>query len=382
VSAPDVATGLDRVGSGDAGLSRSARWALLTNRSAQAADGSWSGDVLRGAGYRIGLFLSPEHGLAGTAGAGDAVPHSSLDGVPVMSLYGADTAPVLEALESVDGVIADLPDAGCRYYTYGGTVRQVLHLAGARGLPVVLLDRPNPLDGVSVEGTLPDREIDSPVCASHVPVRHGLTVGELARWNVQDRHIEVELTVIPCRGWRREMDWPQTGLPWIPPSPALRVEGAARIYPGTCLLEGTTISEGRGTDTPFELIGSPSLDAEEVAEALRSSPLSRGARIEPATFTPRASKWEGQECRGVRITVEDRSFRPVAFGLALIRSLMGTADFAFRQRFFDLLAGGSGWREALERGISPEKIAESWEDDVRHFRDQREPILLYAHEEA
>lgn len=373
-----VRTGLDRVCDGEQSLDRGTHWALLTNRNARTAGGAWSGDVLREAGYRITLFLSPEHGLEATAGAGVEVGHSTLGDTPVMSFYGAKRGPVQRALADVDAVLVDLPDAGCRYYTYPATVQDTLRLAGARRLPVVLLDRPNPLGGVAIEGNLPDPAIESNVCASRVPVRHGLTLGELTRWNVADRDIEVELTVVPCTGWDRAMRWPQTGLPWVPPSPALHSFAATLIYPGTCLLEGTTMSEGRGTDTPFEIVGAPGLDAQALVAALSASSLTTGARFEPVAFTPTSSKWAGEECHGVRIIVEDPdTFHPVATGLALVHALMPTPRFAFRERFFDLLSGTSRVRELLRAGVSPDVIAAGWAEDENSFRDTRQSVLLY-----
>jgi uncharacterized protein YbbC (DUF1343 family) len=285
---------------------------------------------------------------------------------------------VKHAIEGVEGIIVDLPDAGCRYYTYPATVQETMRLAEDVGVPVVILDRPNPLGGAALEGNLPDPGVESNVCASRVPVRHGLTPGELARWNVADRTIGADLTVIPCSGWHRGMLWPDTGLPWVPPSPALRSFAAALVYPGTCLLEGTTMSEGRGTKTPFEIVGAPGVDSMVLADALSRSSLTAGARFEPVTFTPAASKWSGEECRGVRIIVEDViSFHPVATGLALVHALMIAPGFAFHQRHFDLLWGTSRTRERLQAGTDPAEIAASWEDDEHRFGDARRPILLY-----
>lgn len=373
-----VRSGLDRVRDGEALLERTRRWALLTNRAARAADGTWSGDALRGAGYQVVLYLSPEHGLEGAAAAGEKVPHASLGRVPVMSLYGANRGAVEAALEGVDGIIIDLPDVGCRYYTYPWTVRETLYLAAPRALQVVLLDRPNPLGGLAIEGSVPDREVLSPVCASRVPVRHGLTLGELTRWNIRDHGIEADLTVIPCAAWRRDMLWDGTGLPWVPPSPALRSFEAALLYPGTCLIEGTTISEGRGTSTPFQVVGAPEIDADRLVHSLMRSELTRAVRFRPVTFVPGESKWNGEEIRGVRLDVEDPALvRPVATGLALVHALMRVPGFAFHDRTFDLLAGTSGWRTALLEGQSPEEIVAGWEGDERRFREGRRSVLLY-----
>lgn len=377
-----VRTGLDRVCAGEIDIGRVRRWALLTNRRARTADGTPSGDALRAEGYTLALFLSPEHGLEGTAGAGVEVGHSAFGDVPALSLYGASRAPVVTALREVDGIIIDLPDVGCRYYTYPATVQEALRLAGSPGLPVVLLDRPNPLGGSAIEGNLPDAEIVSDVCASRVPVRHGLTLGELTRWNISDRGIDVDLTVVPCAAWSRTMLWPRTDLPWVPPSPALHSFAAALLYPGTCLIEGTTMSEGRGTDTPFEIVGAPGLDAEAMARALSESSLAAGVRFEPVTFTPVTGTWEGEECRGVRIIVDNlATFHPVATGLALVHALMPASSFAFRERFFDLLAGTSRVREQLQAGADPAEIVAGWAEDERAFKEARRSVLIYNGDE-
>jgi uncharacterized protein YbbC (DUF1343 family) len=184
--------------------------------------------------------------------------------------------------------------------------------------------------------------------------------------------------VIPCAAWRRDMLWDRTGLPWVPPSPALRSFEAALLYPGTCLIEGTTISEGRGTSTPFQVVGAPEIDADRLVHSLMRSELTRAVRFRPVTFVPGESKWNGEEIRGVRLDVEDPALvRPVATGLALVHALMRVPGFAFHDRTFDLLAGTSGWRTALLEGQSPEEIVAGWEGDERRFREGRRSVLLY-----
>jgi uncharacterized protein YbbC (DUF1343 family) len=253
-------------------------------------------------------------------------------------------------------------------------------VAAERALPVTLLDRPNPLGGMTVEGNLPDPAFDSPVCASPVPVRHGLTMGELALWNQRAHAIEVDLSIVPLEGWRRDLLWTETSLSWIPPSPALRRMQAAYVYPGTCLLEGTNISEGRGTDWPFELAGAPFVDPVAVMRSLEGSELVAGAEIRPASFTPTSGKWEGTRCRGVRIEPADlTAFRPVATGVALVAALSRQPGFAFQVSVFDALAGTAEWRQLLERRPgAAEEIVGRWQEDEARFLEERREVLLYS----
>lgn len=376
--AQSVRIGVDRLAVGAAELPRSARLGLLTNQAARTSAGQWTGAVLVDAGYRLALFLTPEHGLAVDAAAGAPVGHSQFGSIPVLSLYGADTSPVDAALETVDALVIDLPDVGCRYYTYGWTVREVLKLATRHGKPVYCLDRPDPLDGMEIEGNKPDAGYDSAVCASLVPVRHGLTLGELALWHRSDLGLELDLSIITAEGWRRRMTWAETGLPWTPPSPAMRSAEAAGFYPGACLIEGTNVSEGRGTESPFTMLGAPFLDGGSLATVLSNDEAWAGTSIEPVSFTPQSSKWAGRPCGGVRLIMKDRSeFRPVRAGLALVAALATHPEFAFLAGQFDALAGTATWRERLTLGITPAEIATEWESEQANFRVAREAVLVY-----
>ncbi|GAC1445939.1 MAG: DUF1343 domain-containing protein [Chloroflexota bacterium] len=373
-----VFSGIDRIALGTAELPRSARLGLLTNRAAQTADGRWTGSVLMDADYRVALLLTPEHGLTVQAAAGAPVGHSQLGDIPVLSLYGADTAPVEEALPTVDALVVDLPDVGCRYYTYPWTVREVLKMAAPHGKPVYILDRPNPLGGVAIEGNKPDPGHDSAVCASNVPVRHGLTLAELALWNRRDLGLDVEISVTRTEGWERAMTWFETGMPWTPPSPAIASAEAVFLYPGTCLLEGTNVSEGRGTSAPFTMVGSPFIDGTHLASDLEGDEAWAGADVEQVTFTPQLSKWAGTECNGVRFTLQERStFRAVRAGLALVARLAAYPEFSFIARQFDALAGTSSWREGITQHTPVAQISRDWESYEMGFRDQREDLLLY-----
>ena len=373
-----VRTGIDRVVRGEIDLTGAGRIGLVTNRAARTTWGQWTGDALSAAGCRIALILTPEHGLDALAGAGVPIAHDQLDTLPVLSLYGAEDAAVEKAMTDIDALLVDLPDVGCRYYTYPWTIRRVLALAARHGLPVTLLDRPNPLSGTVIEGNLPVASLRSAVCASWIPVRHGLTNGELARWNRRYFGLEVELTVVRVTGWMRDMRWEQLGLPWVAPSPALVSIEAVRAYPGTCLFEGTNISEGRGTDQPFQLIGAPFLDGSEFAARLSDDESLVGARVVSIDFTPTTSKWVGEQCHGVTITIEDPDrFQPVQAGLALLAGLCMEAKFKFRDAHFDALAGTPEWRLKLEGGASAAQITTGWSADEHLFRHRRAEILLY-----
>lgn len=375
-----VRTGLDRVAAGETALPHAARLALLSNRAARTSDGRWALDALRDAGYDIRLLLGPEHGVDLAADAGATVGHSRLGDIPVLSLYGADLAPVEEALGDIDLIVADLLDVGARYYTYPWTIRETMRLAAAHDVAVTILDRPNPLGGTAIEGNLP--ELDSPVCASRVPIRHGLTLGELSLWNRNTYEIPVQLDVIPLTGWRRQERFDATGLPWVPPSPALPDLEAVTLYPGTCLIEGTTLSEGRGTDAPFRQFGSPHLDAEAVIAALQTDEAMAGLSLSAVRFTPTASKWAGEACAGIRLSITDAdALRPVRAGLAIIGALRAADDFAFLP-FFDLLAGTPRWREVFENGGSPSEITAGLAADEEGFRKARRDVLLYDRDAA
>jgi len=277
-----------------------------------------------------------------------------------------------------DGAVIDLPDVGCRYYTYPWTAREVLRMAAAHGTAVWILDRPNPLGGTLVEGNLPSPDVYSAVCASAVPIRHGLTFGELARWNAIKHGLQVELTDLPITGWSREMLWPETGLPWVPPSPAIRSWEAALASPGTCLFEGTNISEGRGTDRPFLTIGAPFVDADALLTDLGRY-LLPGVRSPAVRFKPALSKWAGELCTGVALEVTDpRAFRHVLTGLCLLAAVLKYPAFKFIPRKFDALTGGSEMRTALERGDEPIEIARGWSEAASQFLEASRTVLMYG----
>jgi uncharacterized protein YbbC (DUF1343 family) len=371
-----VAAAIDRLAAGEAGLPSHHRLIVLTNVSAQSADGRWVAEVLQSRGQKPNALLTPEHGLEARAEAGESIPHGEIDGIPVLSMYGGEEGAVEAAVAKSDLLVIDLPDVGCRYYTYEWTMREALKLAASYGVRAVVLDRPNPLGGTGVEGSLPDHT-SSPVCASHVPVRHGLTLGELARRQVRELTLDLDLDVIPARGWRRDMLWPQTGLPWVPPSPALRSFEAALLYPGTCLLEGTNVSEGRGTDAPFQLVGAPFVDADALAGAVNNHADETGIVAEPIDFVPTSGKWADTLCRGIGLhPSRPEMARPLLLGLVIVGHLARLPDFTF-SAYFDTLAGTPRWRGMLLQGDDPRSIAAGWQADERRFRQERTDVVLY-----
>jgi uncharacterized protein YbbC (DUF1343 family) len=346
-------------------------------------------------GISIAALFGPEHGWHG--GAQDMIPveggrtGAGGKGIRIESLYG-DTAeslaPSPRMLEDVDLLVADLQDVGSRYYTFAATIAYALGAIARRGGRLLVLDRPNPLGGARIEGPGIRPGMRSFVGAIDVPIRHGLTMGELLLRHARLSGLEGALEVIPMRGWRREMDFEATGLPWIPPSPNMPTVDTALVYPGSCLVEATNLSEGRGTTRPFEWIGAPWLGAEALAEALEAERLP-GVRFRPISFVPAFHKWAGTACGGVAVHVADRSaFRPVRTGIALLAAARRLAPREFRWReepyefvadrpAIDLLTGSAGAREIIDGGGDWRSLARSWEPEETAWEAERRDLLLY-----
>jgi uncharacterized protein YbbC (DUF1343 family) len=330
----------------------------------------------------VALF-SPEHGFRGAADPGAAVASSvdSATGLPIYSLYGKTSAPTDEMLDGIELMLVDLQDAGARYYTYLSTTVDVMRAAARQRIPVMVLDRPNPIGGL-VQGNVLDPAYASPVGLLAVPMRHGLTLGELARLARADLGLDVALTVVPVTGWERSVAWDKTGLPFVAPSPNLRSIESLFHYPGVCLFEGTNLSVGRGSDAPFEQVGAPWLDTAAVLADVRAARLP-GVRFQGVTFTPVRpgdAKYADTLVSGIRLEVVDRSsYDPTASAVHLLAAVRARHPdrFVWLAKHFDRLAGGPGLREALEGGGSPETIVQSWEPALKRFRDRRKPVLLY-----
>lgn len=382
---PKVQVGLEVLEDDPGKPLRGKRVGLVVHAASVTADGRHAIDVLRAAGITIVRLFTPEHGLRSRAAAGETVA-SGFDaesGLPVVSLYGAKTRPAIEDLRDLDALVLDLQDAGVRFYTYASTMLLCLQAAAEAGVEFVVLDRPNPLGGEQVAGPLSDsREVASASLVNRAPgpLVHGLTLGEMARHANAGLSPRAKLTVIGMRGWKRSMLWEDTGRPWMPPSPNLRSPQAALAYPGVCLLEATNVSEGRGTESPFLLLGAPWLKPGTLAGV--SVP---GWSLESARFTPAASpmapnpKYQDQECLGVRVRVVDaRSARPYALGLRLLAALRREPGFRWsREGALDWLLGTRRVREALERGDTVEAILKADQPGIDAFRKDRAPALLY-----
>jgi len=369
-------------------------WALLANQAAVTADLDSARAALQAAkpGPLVRLF-APEHGLDGVAQDMEAVAdvRDPITGCEVRSLYGS-TAKTLEPapqdLEGVEVMVVDLPDIGARYYTFAATMDWVMAACERATVEVLVLDRPNPIGGRVREGGMVEEGFESFVSQLPVPVRHGLTLGEIALLLQRERYPQLELTVVPCREWQRR-DWlDSTGLPWVPPSPNMPSLETATLYPGLCLVEATTLSEGRGTTRPFHLVGSPWLDAESLVSRLRALDLP-GISFRPARFRPQFSKHGGEICAGVELSVTDReNLEPVALGLHILKGIhdLHPEDFAWRSDSYefvsdvpaiDLLTGSSAARARIESEQEIEPLLESWRGSVTGFEDHLDGVLLY-----
>jgi uncharacterized protein YbbC (DUF1343 family) len=336
--------------------------------------------ALREAGVNVTALFGPEHGFGGAAldGAtvGDAIdPHT---GLPVFSLYGKHYEPTAEMLAHIDIFVFDMQDVGVRFYTYLSTLFYILQAAGKTGKPVYLLDRPNPITGEIVEGGEVEPGFESFVSIVNVPIRHGLTLGELAQFMNTEYALAADLKIIAMQNWRRGMWFDETGLLWVPTSPAMSHLSTATLYPGMCLLEGTNLSLGRGTSLPFEICGAPWLDGYALAEEMNTLNLP-GVRFRPIVFTPSASNHAGVECHGIQIHIMDRdALRPVSMALNLMAVVRRMAGKAWMWNpHFDKLAGGSDVRSALEAGTSATEITSAWTESISSFMQQREKYLLY-----
>ena len=339
----------------------------------------------------VAAIFGPEHGYRGEAQDMEGVAGAAEGSVPVFSLYGRDRASLVPPPSSLDGVdlfLVDLQDVGARYYTFTATMAYCMQACAARGIPVLVLDRPNPIGGEAIEGPVLEEGFESFVGPFAIPVRHGMTIGELARL-FNDRYgIGCDLGVIPMEGWERRMHFEDTGLPWILPSPNMPTPDTARVYPGTCLIEATNVSEGRGTTRPFEFAGAPWIDPDRLAARLReTSP--PGVAFRPCFFRPTFQKHQGLRCGGVQLHVTDRSaFEPFQAGLALIQAFLTLRPDEFRWRekpyefetdrpAFDLLAGNGWLRERLAAGEPPAALREAWAVDLAAFAELRKEFLLY-----
>ncbi len=334
---------------------------------------------------RLAALFSPEHGIWGHHHDMLKVPSATDERrlIPIHSLYGETLRPTQEMLRGIDALVYDIQSVGVRYYTFITTMLYAMQAACEHGVEFIVLDRPNPIGGDRLEGTVLQPEFKSFVGAHPIPIRHGMTVGELALLFKAELGLELNLEVVPMRGWARRMWYDQTGLPWAPSSPSMPTLDTAILYPGTCLIEGTNLSEGRGTTKPFEWIGAPWIDADQWSEILNRSELP-GVRFRPVHFEPSQSKYVNELCHGAAVHVLDRG---LAMPLQVVLHLLATAleaypnHFAFLEtdgrRFIDLLAGTDSLRLALTARRSPCEILEGWRADLDDFAGRRRPFLIY-----
>jgi uncharacterized protein YbbC (DUF1343 family) len=375
-----VKTGLEILVRERTSLLANQRVGLVSMPAAVLPDLTSSVDALRDAGIKVTALFGPEHGFGGSALDGAHI-HDSKDprtGLPIYSLYGTINEPTAEMLANVDVIVFDMQDVGVRFYTYLSTLFYVLRGASKAHKPVVVLDRPNPITGSRVEGGPVEPGYESFVGIVNIPVRHGMTLGELANFMNKEYALNADLHVLRVQGWQRTMWFDETGLPWIPTSPAMPHLSTTTLYPGMCLLEGTNLSLGRGTALPFEVCGAPWLDGYAFAAAMNEIQVP-GVRFRETVFTPSASNHAGSECHGVQVHIMDRnSLRPVEMALHLINVARCLSGDAWEwNAHFDRLAGGSDVRSALHAGTSVNVLIAMWEESISDFLDQREKYLLY-----
>lgn len=386
-----IKIGLDLIES-HLGLLSSGRVGLIVNPASINSRFEHAIDVF-GKHRRIELraLFGPQHGIRGETQDNMIEWESFRDprtGLPVHSLYGRTRKPTPEMLEDVDILVFDLQDVGARVYTFIYTMALSMEAARECGKRFVVLDRPNPITGSMVEGDVLDPEFSSFVGMFPIPMRHGMTVGELALMFNREFGIGCDLEVIRMEGWRREMWYEETGLEWVMPSPNMPTVSTAAVYPGSVMIEGTNLSEGRGTTRPFEIIGAPYISPEEFAGALNGLGLP-GVFFRPLYFQPTFHKFAGQLCGGVQIHVTDRNwFKPVITGVAIISAArhLYPQHFAWREPPyeyvydklpFDVISGGSRLREQIESGAALAEIEESWRERLRDWCDRRREYLLY-----
>lgn len=392
---PKVTTGLDRLLEEESRLDvlRGAEVGLLANPTSISRHYDHAIDALAERDVDVVRGFAPEHGMRAAAQDMEAV-EQSVDPVtqtPVVSLYGEDVAslqPDSGTLEDLDILLADIQDVGARYYTYASTMGLAMEACGECGVEVWVLDRPNPLNGVDVEGNVVADDLRSFVGTQPIANRHGMTLGELARYFAKFGGWECELDVVKMRGWDRTMWFDETGLPWIRPSPNMPTLETAVVYPGFCLLEGTNCSEGRGTTRPFEYFGAPWVDPAELQARLRAYQLP-GVAWRQVAFRPEFQKHAGEVCRGVQAHVYDRDgFESMRTGLAVVQSLLevGGDEFDWRREAYefveedlaiDLLLGDEVWRDRLEEGEKPRRIAQGMAEQREAFSDERRQCLIY-----
>lgn len=351
---------------------------LVTNHTGRALDGETTIDLLAKAlNVKLVALFSPEHGIRGAVDEKVGSSRDEKTGLPVHSLYGETLRPTDKMLEGIDTLVYDIQDIGVRFYTYETTLAYVMEEAAKRKIKVVVLDRVNPIDGFRIEGPTLDKSLLGFVGYFPMPVRHGMTVGELARLFNGENRIGADLQVVEVTGWRREQWFDETGAPWVNPSPNMRNMNEATLYPGLCLIEAANVSVGRGTDTPFEHFGAPWIDGPKLAAALNARRLP-GIRFYPTTFTPESSKFKGELCHGVFMLITDRTVMlPVQVGIEIASALQKQGGDKFDLDKSLRLIGSPEVLRRIKAGDDPAQIAAGWANDEGKFRLLRAKYLIY-----
>jgi uncharacterized protein YbbC (DUF1343 family) len=383
VACPDtsagVLTGIDVLRAEGFERLQGKRVGLITNASGRARDGTSTVDLLLAApGVKLTALFTPEHGLDASHAGKIADGRDERTGLPIYSLYGDALAPSAGSLADIDALVFDVQDVGVRFFTYAATMLQAMKAAREHGIRFVVLDRPNPIDGIDVAGPVLVPSTSSFVNYHSLPIRHGMTMGELATLLNADEHLGVALSVVTMRGWRRETYWDETGLPWVNPSPNLRSVDEAVLYPAIGLLEATNLAVGRGTDAPFERLGAPWIDGGALATALSAEGLD-GVVFTPEDFTPDADRYAGRLCHGVHVTVRDRTrFEPVQAGLAIARVLRRLYRREWEFAKVDRLLVHPEALTAIDAGVPLASVVQTYRAELAAFMTKREKYLLYG----
>jgi uncharacterized protein YbbC (DUF1343 family) len=386
-----ILNGVDLLFSENLNLLNGKKVGVVCNHTSLLSNGTHLVDaLLEHKNVILNAIFTPEHGFTGIAEAGEYVDYKSnlYKEVPIISLYGKDRKPSKENLKDVDILIFDIQDVGARFYTYISTLYYILEASGESGIPVIILDRPNPIGGIYVDGPVLDDKYKSFVGITQIPITHGMTIGELANYFVGEKLISswknISLKVIQCKNWKREIP-DQFYSKWNSPSPNINSLETALVYPGTCLLEGTNLSEGRGTKFPFLQIGAPFIKADEVIEKINLLNI-EGIKLQSVAFMPEDiegmatnPKFENKICYGIKIKItEPNKFEPVKFGIKLLYVLVKLyGDKIKFNESFDKLAGSDILRKQLLNKITPEKIIASWQKGLNKFEKKRNKYLLY-----
>jgi uncharacterized protein YbbC (DUF1343 family) len=388
----EISLGIEELLSRRTDLLRGARVGLICNQASVDHGYTHSADLCRAQDeFKLTALFGPQHGIRGDVQDNMVESPHGFDeqtGVPVYSLYSETREPTEEMLAEIDAFVFDMQDVGCRIYTFIYTLANCMRAAHKYGKRVVVCDRPNPIGGAKVSGNVLEPEYASFVGQFPLPTRHGMTVCELAKMFREHWGLDCELDLVLMDGWKRELWFDETDAPWVLPSPNMPTLDSATVFPGTVHLEGTQMSEGRGTTRPFELVGAPYIDAAKYKRELDSLNL-RGVHFRACGFQPTFQKHAGRACGGVQIHVEEREqFEPVITGVAVVKVAHDLYpehflwkeppyEYVFDQNPFDVIAGTASLREALERGDSLESIQASWETNLSAFKTEREKFLLY-----